>query len=87
MLENKLIVFNNTQGKYSNNLIPTSIQITKNRQILDNWTMNDISFINYNIKCILELQKNDTSSYKQTLITTYISLIEEYCNNINFKTT
>ena len=60
ILEKKLIVFNNTQGKYNNNnnnIIPNSIYVTKNIQILDKWSISDIRFINYNIKCILELQK------------------------------
>jgi hypothetical protein len=85
VLENKLITFSNKQGICNDQIIPNVIHIKKDIQILDKWNMNDIQFINYNIKCILELQKIEKSDYKNSLINTYRSIIEEYMENINNK--
>ena len=52
-----MIEHNNTQGICKDSIIPNIIQNKRDKQILGKWTINDIQFINYNIKCILELQK------------------------------
>ena len=85
MLELKLIEFNNNQGVCKNSVIPKSMRTKRDKQILDKWTINDIQFINYNIKCILELQKIKKSDYKTQLIENYRNTIEEYTDIINSK--
>jgi hypothetical protein len=85
MLELKLIEYSNNQGICKNSVIPKIIQNKRDTQILGEWTINDIQFVNYNIKCILELQKIKKSEYKLTLIETYCKTIEEYTEYINSK--
>ena len=85
MLELKLIEFNNNQGVCKKSVIPKSMRTKRDKQILDKWTINDIQFINYNIKCILELQKIKKSDYKTQLIENYRNTIEEYTDIINSK--
>ena len=85
MLETKLIDYSNNQGIYKDCVIPKIIQKKRDTQLLGKWTINDIQFINYNIKCILELQKIKKSEYKTTLINSYIKTIEEYTEYINSK--
>jgi hypothetical protein len=85
MLELKLIGYCNNQGICTDSIIPNVIQNKRNTQILGKWTINDIQFVNYNIKCILELQKIKKSQYKNTLIKTYIQTIDEYSEMINSK--
>lgn len=85
MLETKLIEYSNTQGIYKDCVIPKIIQKKRDTQLLGKWTINDIQFVNYNIKCILELQKIKNSEYKKTLIDFYIKTIEEYIEYINSK--
>lgn len=83
MLETKLIEYSNNQGIYKDCVIPKIIQKKRDTQLLGKWTINDIQFVNYNIKCILELQKIKNSEYKKTLIDIYIKTIEEYIEYIN----
>ena len=85
MLEDKLINFSNNQGACKDNIMPTAIQNKREKQILGNWTINDIKFINYTIKSIVELQKIEKSEYKLSLIKTYCNTIEEYTTFINSK--
>ena len=81
--ELKLIEHSNNQGICKDSVIPKIIQNKRDTQILGEWTINDIQFVNYNIKCILELQKIKKSEYKTSLIETYCKTIEEYTENIN----
>ena len=83
MLELKLIEHSNNQGICKDSVIPKIIQNKRDTQILGEWTINDIQFVNYNIKCILELQKIKKSEYKTSLIDAYCKTIEEYTENIN----
>ena len=83
MLESKLIEYNNNRGFSEDTVIPKIIQNKKDKQILGKWNINDIQFINYNIKCILELEKIKKSEYKTALIETYIRTIEEYIEHVN----
>ena len=85
MLESKMIEHNNNQGICKESIIPNAIQNKRDTQILGKWSINDIQFINYNIKCILELQKIKKSEYKTSLIETYIQTINEYMDYINSK--
>jgi hypothetical protein len=85
MLELKLIEHSNNQGICEDAVIPKIIQNKKDVQILGEWTINDIQFINYNIKCILELHKINKSAYKSALMETYCNTIEEYTEYINSK--
>ena len=85
MLELKLIEHSNNQGIYKDSVIPKIIQNKRDTQILGEWTINDIQFVNYNIKCILELQKITKSEHKKALIDMYIKTIGEYTEYINSK--
>ena len=85
MLESKMIEHSNNQGICKDSIIPNAIQKKRDTQILGKWTINDIQFVNYNIKCILELQKIKKSEYKTALIETYIQTIDEYTDYINSK--
>jgi hypothetical protein len=86
ILESKMIEHSNNQGICKKSIIPNAIQNKRDTQILGEWTINDIKFVNYNIKCILELQKMEKSNYKTVLIETYIQTIDEYTEMINTKT-
>ena len=85
MLESKMIEHSNNQGICKDSIIPNAIQKKRDTQILGKWTINDIQFVNYNIKCVLELQKIKKSEYKTALIETYIQTINEYTDYINSK--
>lgn len=82
ILDKQLTTFIESRG-----IVEESISICKHSkitQILEKWTFTDINFINLNIKCILELEKNIKTEYKELLIQKYIDVIDEYTTTMTF---
>jgi len=57
----------------------------KREQIMNQWTYKDIRFINYNFKCMLELDKVEKTETGFSLQDKYIQIINEYIDNIHNK--
>lgn len=85
VLEEDICVFYNNKGK--NDLSIINIKSLCNDEqkkiILGKWKLTDIQFINYNFKCIMELDKNTKNDMKEELKQRYISIINEYIDHIN----
>jgi hypothetical protein len=82
ILEKEIIEFYNNKGKHA-----TSIHINpecfkkKVKQILSNWKYTDITFLNHNFKCIIELETCINSSFKLELKQNYIKMIEQFLDH------
>ena len=76
-LETKVCDFYNSSGKIDNNIV----NLEKNRLILREWEYNDINFLNYNFKCIFQLDLFEKTEFKEKLKMTYIKSIEQYLEN------
>jgi hypothetical protein len=80
VLEEDLTIFYNSKGGLENN--KEICRKKKIEQILGKWKYTNIRFINYNLKCILELDMNDKSELKEELKNRYINIIEEFTNKL-----
>ena len=76
-LETKVSEFYNLSGKTENNII----DLEKNKLILRKWEYNDIIFLNYNFKCIFQLDLFEKTEFKEKLKMSYIKSIEQYLEN------
>ena len=83
MLETNVIHFNNKKGKVD--AVTLTCENSKINQILGDWKLSDIKFLNLNIMCIFELEKYNNTDYKQELKDSYLKTIDDYTTHVNNK--
>lgn len=78
-IEDEYVAFYNNNGTIKDNEIVDPDIIVDD--YMDKWIYPEIEFINHNFKCIELLKTTEETEYKNNLVKTYISIINNFINN------